>query len=52
MTIAQTIVIPGLKPELWVHRSHMRRAEARINERGAGVDEDGAPAAMEWGGEG
>ena len=44
--------LPGLKPELWVHRRDLRRAEAIINSRMALDDEDVAPAGIDLGGEG
>ena len=43
--------IPGLKPELWVHRRDLLRAEAIINEVSDAGDEDSAPVGTDFGAE-
>jgi hypothetical protein len=40
--------IPGLKPELWVHRENVERAKAILHEADMEIeDDDSAPAEME-----
>jgi hypothetical protein len=43
--------LPGVKPELWVRRRSVQRAEDVLNEIAANTEKVAAPAATDWGGE-